>query len=446
MKILPSAFILLLYPSSLISGTLNPMTTEKVRKEAADQTDIWERLGWIWSAIFYFTLLLSLYLALGDPELSSEARAWVIGGTIFLALWHGLLILYISRVPAFRWQPIIPLIYLLVTLAVQYILVGFHPAFYFVLFSLYAHIFALLPLRLAIPLSLILSVLIGYSQSRGQSSLSLTNPLIWIYLALGVVGVIFSLWLTAIINQSARRRELIAELQQAQAERAEAERNAGMLAERQRLAREIHDTLAQGFTSIVMHLEAAEQALPNDPDTVQRHLDQSRRIARDSLEQARQVVNDLRPDLLQREPFPHAIERVVRRWSEESGIVVESITTGEPYSLHPQVEVTLLRATQEALSNVRKHAQAKKAAVTLSYMDDMVVLDVQDDGIGLNGRKAEEERNRGAEEERQSSGFGLKAMRERVGMLNGSLLVESTPGEGTTLVVEIPTGQVTGGK
>jgi signal transduction histidine kinase len=117
----------------------------------------------------------------------------------------------------------------------------------------------------------------------------------------------------------------------------------------------------------------------------------------------------------------------------------------------------LLRATQEALSNIRKHAQAKKAAVTLSYMDDVVVLDVQDDGVGLNGaggkwHVTEEAGDFGSTLPRRPEigrlgdsgvgGFGLRAMRERVTMLNGSLLMESTPGEGTTLVVEIPTGQV----
>jgi signal transduction histidine kinase len=96
--------------------------------------------------------------------------------------------------------------------------------------------------------------------------------------------------------------------------------------------------------------------------------------------------------------------------------------------LHPNIEVTLLRATQEALNNIRKHAQATAVQLTLSYMGDLVILDVQDDGIGLDG----------AEPSPLSSGFGLQAMRERVEACYGTLTVESDPGEGTTVVISIP--------
>jgi signal transduction histidine kinase len=206
-------------------------------------------------------------------------------------------------------------------------------------------------------------------------------------------------------------------------------RQTGVLQERQRLAHEIHDTLAQGFTSIVMHLEAAEQALPPEHPTVQRHLDLARKTARKSLTQARRVVQALRPEPLEQASLPEAINRVVARWSEESSIPAHTTLTGDPQPLHPEVEVTLLRVTQEALANVRKHAQAGQVNVTLSYMADVIVLDVQDDGVGMNHTPVTDA---------TSGGFGLTAMRERVEQLHGSLLIESVPGEGTTLVVEIP--------
>jgi len=207
-------------------------------------------------------------------------------------------------------------------------------------------------------------------------------------------------------------------------------RHAAILEERQRLAREIHDTLAQGFTSIVMHLEAAEQALGGDLAAVQRHLDQARRTARESLAEARRLVWALRPEPLERTSLPKALRRVTARWSERSGIEAKMVTTGNVYPLPPQVEVTLLRAAQEALANVRKHAQATRVTVTLSYMDDLVVLDVQDNGLGFEVTwppTAEAKR-----------GLGLLGIRERVEQLGGTLLIESTPGQGTTLVVEIP--------
>ena len=100
----------------------------------------------------------------------------------------------------------------------------------------------------------------------------------------------------------------------------------------------------------------------------------------------------------------------------------------------PEIDVTLLRALQEALTNVRKHAQADQVTVTLSYMDDLVVLDVQDDGAGF-------EQTQVPSTAQSAGGFGLTAMRERVQQLGGSLLVESAPGEGTTLAIEIPTSR-----
>jgi signal transduction histidine kinase len=106
--------------------------------------------------------------------------------------------------------------------------------------------------------------------------------------------------------------------------------------------------------------------------------------------------------------------------------------TGEPASLHPQAEVTLLRATQEALTNVRHHAAATRVTVTLSYFEDLVILDVQDDGRGFAPEKL------GQRRPGLSGGFGLLTMQERAAQLGGKLTVESAPGEGTTVTVELP--------
>jgi signal transduction histidine kinase len=212
-------------------------------------------------------------------------------------------------------------------------------------------------------------------------------------------------------------------------------RQIGVLAERQRLAREIHDTLAQGFTSIVMHLEAAEQALPASPETALSHLDWARGTARESLAEARRVVWALRPDILEGASLPQAIEHLVERWSEESGMTASADVTGTPRPLPTHAEATLLRATQEALANVRKHARARNVAVTLSYMADMVALDVRDDGVGFDPALASRDKGNVA------GGFGLAAMRERVEQQGGKMIIESAPGEGATLVVELPIPQ-----
>ncbi len=202
-----------------------------------------------------------------------------------------------------------------------------------------------------------------------------------------------------------------------------------VLRERQRLARDIHDTLAQGFTSIVMHLEAAEQAIPNNIQITKKHLNQARSTARDSLAQARRVVDDLRPELLESMPFDEAIARVVQQWAAHSGMAAEFKVTGERRPLHPQVEVTLLRSCQEALANIRKHAQAHATCITLSYLGDTVILEVEDDGVGLNPSTPDG---------LTSSGFGLIAMKERVAQLGGEMFVESEPSEGTILSISLP--------
>ena len=209
----------------------------------------------------------------------------------------------------------------------------------------------------------------------------------------------------------------------------------GVLQERQRLAHEIHDTIAQGLISIVTHLEAAEQALPQaELPTLRHHFEHARRTARESLTQARRVVNDLRPQALEEAPFLEAIRRLVTTWSSESGIAADLHITGDSQRLPPQIEITLLRVTQEALANVQKHAQASQVHVSLSYMDEMIALDVQDDGIGMG--------NSASERAPSAGGFGLTAMRERVEQWHGSLLLESAPGEGTTLVIQVPIFEV----
>ena len=209
---------------------------------------------------------------------------------------------------------------------------------------------------------------------------------------------------------------------------------AGVSQERQRLAHEIHDTLAQGFTSIVMHLEAAEGVLPSGSSPVQQYLEQARSIARDSLAEARRLMWALRPESLERSSLPEALADLAERWSKEGGATATTTIIGTPHSLIPEIEVTLLRVAQEALTNCRKYAQASQVVITLSYMINLVTLNVQDDGVGFDPAQLST-----TEPSAQSTGgFGLMGMRERVEQLRGTLLVESAPGKGTTLMVAVP--------
>lgn len=390
----------------------------------SQRRDAWEQLGWLWTALYYSALLFSGITALTDDSLTTNERVIVTVLVVFLALWYALL-LWLGQDRIWRNARLgLPL--LILAVAAWYPLVFVHPIFYFMLGGLFPAIYIYLKTSLAIVFSLVVVVLAVLAQTGG--SLSLNNPVVWIYAVSTGMAIFLGVWISAIIGQSIRRRQLIEQLESTRAQLAAAERREGALQERERLAREIHDRLSQGFTSIVMHLEAAEQALPDDLPTMRRHLDRARETARDSLQEAREVVHDLRPDLLAQQSLPQAIERVAKRWSQETDIDVATTTTGDVIPLSPGVDVTLLRATQEALANARKHAKATAVSVTLSYIDDVVVLDVQDNGRGVSN----------ATPSPLSSGFGLTAMRERVEQLGGTLLIESEPGEGTTLVIEIP--------
>jgi signal transduction histidine kinase len=206
-------------------------------------------------------------------------------------------------------------------------------------------------------------------------------------------------------------------------------REAGVLDERQRMAGEIHDVLAQGLTGIVTQLEAADAAADR-PSDWRRHLDAAKRLARDSLTEARRSVQALRPQNLTEAALPEAIGEVVEGWAQLHGVNAELITTGTPRPLLPEIETTLLRTAQEALANVARHAAANRVALTLSYMEDLVTLDVRDDGAGFDPQAAREPGLDG--------GYGLSAMRERVSRIAGTLEVESEPGGGTAVSACVP--------
>jgi signal transduction histidine kinase len=233
-------------------------------------------------------------------------------------------------------------------------------------------------------------------------------------------------YMATIVRQSRERQRLIEQLQATRAELAAAERQAGTLAERQRLARDLHDTLTQGFASIVLLLEAAEESLALGRP-VERHIEQALRSARDNLAESRRVLWALRPRPLAEQPLPQALGALTGRLAEETGLHAETRATGTTRPLPGQVEEALLRVAQEALANVRKHAAASRVTVTLSYLDDAVTLDVHDDGVGFEQAAAA-----------AGGGLGLRAMGERVEGLGGRLVVESAPGEGTTIAAEVP--------
>jgi signal transduction histidine kinase len=206
-------------------------------------------------------------------------------------------------------------------------------------------------------------------------------------------------------------------------------REAGVLEERQRMAREIHDTIAQGLTGIITQLEAADQSRDREADR-DRHLQNAKRLARESLTEARRSVEASMPAALEAGTLAEALTSVATEWSEINAIPVDVTVTGDVIALHPEIEVALLRTAQEALANVAKHAGATRAGITLSFMGDVVTLDVRDDGVGFTVPE------RGTVD--GSGGFGLTGMRQRVARVAGSLAIESEPGGGTAVSARVP--------
>ncbi|WP_327417387.1 sensor histidine kinase [Streptomyces sp. NBC_01233] len=242
----------------------------------------------------------------------------------------------------------------------------------------------------------------------------------------GAVAVATVLGYQALYRESERRRELIEELITTRAELAAAERGAGILAERERLAREIHDTLAQGLSSIQLLLRAAERALPQEAPALE-HIARAREAAQENLAEARRFVRALTPPDLEHGSLAAALERLC---AGVPGPRVRFSLSGSPRVLPTPYEVALLRIAQSALANVVRHARAGRAEITLTFMDASVTLDIVDDGRGFDPSSAASGSGDG--------GFGLPAMRSRAETLGGLFTVESDPGQGTAVAVTLP--------
>ncbi len=397
--------------------------------------DRWDKIWWLWSVILYATLLFAAVQVWFDARYTAAQKGQMIVLAVVFALWNGAFVYYLRRhAPDFSYERdryrVLALIYLSGACGLWFALASRYPDFNLVLASLLPQVFSYVRLRWAVPIGIVVIGMAAYVQAPNIAGLlpGLSNGWLGGFLIVSAAAVLFAYYLNGIMTQSADRRELIEQLEAARAELAAAERREGILQERARLAREIHDTLAQGFIGVITHLEASEQHLPENVARSRHHLTQAKELARRGLSQARRVVQDLRPEVLEELPLPDAVKRVVQDWTQQSGIEAQTTITGTHNHLHPEVETTLIRAVQEALANVQKHSQASSAQVTLSYMDDVLMLDVQDNGIGLEN----------APPPSNGGGYGLTAMRQRVSQVGGSLTVESEQGEGTTVVIQLP--------
>jgi signal transduction histidine kinase len=239
-----------------------------------------------------------------------------------------------------------------------------------------------------------------------------------------VVTLVFSAvlgsWVIRIIEQSRERAELIAELDASRHEISRLSAAHGALAERERFSREIHDTLAQGFTSLLMLVQAVDAELDHDVPQARRHLALMAETARQNLAEARALVAGGAPADLDGASLPDALRRLAARHDATVDV------TGPVRALPAGPEVVVLRSCQEALANARKHAGSSAAvAVTLAYADDSLAVSVRDDGCGFDPAAPVD-------------GYGLAGLRARAAEVGGTAQVRSTPGTGTTVTVCLP--------
>ncbi|ANN17607.1 two-component sensor histidine kinase [Amycolatopsis orientalis] len=346
--------------------------------------------------------------------------------------------------PAWRESVPVMAVFLGVLTAITLVLVLDAPWFGCFTPALYVYAFRLLPWPWVLPGVAAVAAVAGTAQAYGVDKSTFAGVLA--YLAVLAVnagpmcGFAWFAWRSGERNREREKalRELAEANRRLEASLAEnaalhdrllaSARDTAVHDERERMAREIHDTLAQGLTGIITQLQAAE----HDPDSWRRRTTAATALARESLTEARRSVHALRPEPLRASRLSEALEGVADRWSALHGVAVQVTTTGAAVPLSPETEIALLRTAQEALANVAGHARATRAGVTLSYLDGEVALDVRDDGRGFDPLDPRGDTTGG--------GFGLTAMRQRIESLSGTLRIESEPGGGTGISARVPPG------
>ncbi len=387
---------------------------------------VWTRTLIGWHIVFWVLLAMTLALSFSG-DLNPTRQAVFVGAAVVLGAAYQ----YIGM-PAIRSRRALPsYAYRLVLIACLVVLVALHPQSVFLMFIASAQIWLLCEdVREGAALSLLLVVGVGAAQlwNVGWGWGAFWDILPWMLVSL-VVSLLFGIWIEKVITQSQQRAELIEQLESARDELNEAHHSAGVMAERERMAREIHDTLAQGMTSIVMLAQTAAVELQRGgTDGAAARLAAIEDTARENLAEARALVAAFTPVALSEATLSEVLRRQAERFAAETGVDVQvslDLPDEEVAALPQAQQVVLLRSAQEALANVRKHARATQVRITLGLSDGGVWIEIRDDGSGFTPAAV-------------SGGFGLTAMRGRVEESGGSVQVESAPGRGTRVQVLIP--------
>jgi len=242
------------------------------------------------------------------------------------------------------------------------------------------------------------------------------------------VALLIGLGYQALAREAEQRETLMAELLRTRGQLAATEHESGVLAERARLAREIHDTLAQGLSSIQMLLHAAERADPGRPGL--EHIRLARDTAAGNLAEARRFIRELTPPQLDDQGLGSALRRLAETQWATQGLGV-SVRVSDTVTLPMHLQTALLRIAQGAIANVIQHADATTATIDLAILRNELRFTVRDNGVGFDPQRLL------LDSAEKSDSFGLRATRERVQQLGGTLTVDALPGRGTTLTVKL---------
>ena len=418
----PARPVIAVPPATTVPGAGPPMLIQQPDRAAdgpADRRHAWETGTWRWDSFYLFVVIAVLIVVLidtpGSKPVAAGAVVALVPWYLFLGrpLWTGA---SAGRVRA--WVYVAGLFGLFGAAQSQ------NPEVWFLAFAFAPQFQAFRDNGVGLWLGIGLNFLAGALIVARYPSAATAAVAFGVAVAGGGFTVFFSTWVSRIITQSAERAEIIDQLEATRAELAAAQHEAGRLAERQRLAADIHDTLAQGFTSILMLIQAAQADLDGSHPQAARQLAIAARTARENLAEARTLLADLAPAQLDGGTLPDALSRLAQAPGAD-GMTASFSLSGTPRPLPMATEVMMLRVCQEALANVRKHAGASSARVRLDYAADAVRLQVSDDGAGFDQATG-------------SGGYGLRGMRARVTEAGGTLTVDSAPGAGTRVSAMVP--------
>ncbi len=392
--------------------------------QAADRTTFWRRTLRGWDVAFYLMLALTAAGVVAARPTTTSLAVLLAALAFLAAAYH-----FVGHRAAASGNMRLAAVYLAVLFVVVPVVASASVAGSVLLFIAYSQIWFFAPRRrtgilLVVAMTAVAFTAIGYQaqvRTAGDVAALATQGGVTILFA-----VLLGLWVTQVAEQSEERAELLDRLEAAQAELVEIHHSAGVTAERERMAREIHDTLAQGFTSIIMVSQAVQADLSRGRlDSARDRLDLVERTARDNLAEARALVSAFAPVGLAETGLNAALERLAERFGAETGLVVVVRLDDSGTPITRDREVILLRAAQEALTNVRRHAQASRVELSLTCgADGTVQLEVTDNGRGIEPEAAE--------------GFGLRGMRDRVRSGGGELAVSGAAERGTRVQVTLP--------